>query len=215
MNISEFIDHTNLSSTATDNDIITLCKEAKKYQFKSVCVYPDYVKKCSEILKESEVLVCTVVGFPHGSQTTASKVFETENAILNGADEIDMVINLSALKNRHIEKVKSDIQFVVNASKGKVVKVIIEACLLTDDEIILASKISENAGAHFIKTSTGFSTHGATIEHVELMRNSVTESMRVKASGGIKTYEDCINMINAGATRIGTSSGVQIMEAIS
>ncbi len=215
MKISQYIDHTNLSSTASNDDIIALCKDAITYQFKSVCVYPHFVNKCSELLKDSAVLVCTVVGFPHGNHTTASKVFETEDAILNGADEIDMVINLSALKNEDIDKVKNDIQLVVNASSGKVVKVIIETCLLSPDEIKLACEVSESTGAQFVKTSTGFSTHGATVEHIELMRKSVSESMGVKASGGIKTYEDCTNMINAGATRIGTSSGVQIMEATS
>ena len=213
MKIPQYIDYTNLSSTATSDDINLLCNDAIKYQFKSVCVYPQYVNICSELLKDSAVLLCTVVGFPHGNNTTASKVFETKDAMLNGADEIDMVINLSALKNQDINKVKNDIQLVVSASIGKVVKVIIETCLLSYDEIILACEVSESAGADFVKTSTGFSTHGATVKDIELIRKSVSDSMGVKASGGIKTYKDCINMINAGATRIGTSSGVHIMEA--
>ena len=212
MKISQYIDYTNLSSTATSDDIYLLCNDAVKYQFKSVCVYPHYVNICSELLKDSAVLLCTVVGFPHGNNTTTSKVFETKDAMLNGADEIDMVINLSALKNQDVNKVKNDIQLVVNASIGKVVKVIIETCILSYDEIILACEVSESAGADFVKTSTGFSTHGATVKDIELIRKSVSDSMGVKASGGIKTYEDCINMINAGATRIGTSSGVHIME---
>ncbi|MDM8150129.1 deoxyribose-phosphate aldolase [Priestia megaterium] len=211
-NITGIIDHTLLKADATEEQITVLAQEAKEYSFASVCVNPTWVKKAAELLKDaSEVKVCTVIGFPLGATTSAVKAFETTNAIENGADEVDMVINIGALKDKNYDLVQSDIQAVVDAAKGKaLVKVIIETALLTDEEKAKVSELAVKAGADFVKTSTGFSTGGATVEDVALMRKTVGPDVGVKASGGVRGLEDAKAMIEAGATRIGASSGVSI-----
>ncbi|MFE0341751.1 deoxyribose-phosphate aldolase [Priestia megaterium] len=211
-NITGIIDHTLLKADATEEQITVLAQEAKEYSFASVCVNPTWVKKAAELLKDApEVKVCTVIGFPLGATTSAVKAFETTNAIENGADEVDMVINIGALKDKNYDLVQSDIQAVVDAAKGKaLVKVIIETALLTDEEKEKVSELAVKAGADFVKTSTGFSTGGATVEDVALMRKTVGPDVGVKASGGVRGLEDAKAMIEAGATRIGASSGVSI-----
>ncbi|MEI4528430.1 deoxyribose-phosphate aldolase [Priestia megaterium] len=211
-NITGIIDHTLLKADATEEQITVLAHEAKEYSFASVCVNPTWVKKAAELLKDApEVKVCTVIGFPLGATTSAVKAFETTNAIENGADEVDMVINIGALKDKNYDLVQSDIQAVVDAAKGKaLVKVIIETALLTDEEKAKVSELAVKAGADFVKTSTGFSTGGATVEDVALMRKTVGPNVGVKASGGVRGLEDAKAMIEAGATRIGASSGVSI-----
>lgn len=211
-NITGIIDHTLLKADAMEEQITVLAQEAKEYSFASVCVNPTWVKKAAELLKDApEVKVCTVIGFPLGATTSAVKAFETTNAIENGADEVDMVINIGALKDKNYDLVQSDIQAVVDAAKGKaLVKVIIETALLTDEEKAKVSELAVKAGADFVKTSTGFSTGGATVEDVALMRKTVGPDVGVKASGGVRGLEDAKAMIEAGATRIGASSGVSI-----
>ncbi|MCM3770864.1 MULTISPECIES: deoxyribose-phosphate aldolase [Priestia] len=211
-NITGIIDHTLLKADATEEQITVLAQEAKEYSFASVCVNPTWVKKAAELLSDApEVKVCTVIGFPLGATTSAVKAFETTNAIENGADEVDMVINIGALKDKNYDLVQSDIQAVVDAAKGKaLVKVIIETALLTDEEKAKVSELAVKAGADFVKTSTGFSTGGATVEDVALMRKTVGPDVGVKASGGVRGLEDAKAMIEAGATRIGASSGVSI-----
>jgi deoxyribose-phosphate aldolase len=211
LKINRFIDHTVLKPEATREQIRTLCEEALQYDFFSVCLNPTYVTFASELLAGSTTLVCTVVGFPLGASTTASKVFETTEAIRNGALEIDMVLNIGALKSRNFDLVYQDIKAVVEAAKENKVKVILETCLLTEEEKIKACELSTKAGASFVKTSTGFSTSGATLADVELMKNSIPDYMEVKASGGIKRLEAALLFIDAGANRLGTSSGVSIM----
>ena len=212
MKLNKLIDHTLLKPEATKAQIEKLCSEAGEYDFKSVCVNPYYVKCAKELLQGSDVLVCTVIGFPLGQNTTDIKVAETKDAIKNGADEIDMVINIGALKSKDEDYVLNEIKEIRNACKGKTLKVIIETCLLTDEEKITACKLSKEAGADFVKTSTGFSTHGATVEDVKLMRKTVGEDMGVKASGGIRDRETALNMVEAGATRLGVSAGVAIVK---
>lgn len=213
--LNQYIDHTLLKADVKKEQIKNLCEEAKQYSFASVCVNPTWVSYAKKCLKDSHVKVCTVIGFPLGATTSEVKAFEAKNAIENGAEEIDMVINIGALKDGNDELVKKDIQSVVEAADGKaVVKVIIETCLLTDEEKVRACKIAMNAGADFVKTSTGFSTGGANFADVQLMRKTVGEKMGVKASGGIRTLEDAKKMIEAGATRIGTSSGVAIVKGL-
>jgi len=207
------IDHTILKADTTKAEILKVCKEAKDYKFKSVCVNSCYTKLVAEQLKDSGVLVCTVVGFPLGTMETKSKAFETARAIELGANEIDMVINIGALKDKDYDFVLNDIKEVVETAKGKaIVKVIIEACLLTDEEKIKACQLSQEAGADFVKTSTGFSTGGATVEDLKLMRSTVGPNMGVKASGGVRTKDDALNAIEAGASRIGASSSIAIVE---
>ena len=179
-----------------------------------ICVNPTHVKYASEQLVNSDVLVCTVIGFPLGATTTATKIFETEDAIKNGASEIDMVINIGALKDGRYEDVQKDIEGVVAAANGKIVKVIIETVLLTDDEKVKASELAKAAGADFVKTSTGFAGGGATPEDVKLMKDTVGDELEVKASGGVRNLEDFHKMLNAGATRIGASAGVQIVKGL-
>ncbi|WP_430487572.1 deoxyribose-phosphate aldolase [Priestia flexa] len=210
--ITKMIDHTLLKANATEEQITVLAQEAKEYSFASVCVNPTWVKKAAELLRDAqEVKVCTVIGFPLGANTPEVKAFETTNAIENGADEVDMVINIGALKDKNYELVERDIKAVVDAAKGKaLVKVIIETCLLTDEEKVKACELSVKAGADFVKTSTGFSTGGATVEDIALMRKTVGPDLGVKASGGVRGLEDAKAMIEAGATRIGASSGVSI-----
>lgn len=212
MEINKYIDHTNLNNTATLKDIEKLCNEAIKYKFASVCVYPYYVTLVHNLLKKSNVDVCTVIGFPSGMSTTDTKVFEAINAVENGADEIDMVINISALKNKDYDYVKNEIEEIRDAIDGKVLKVIIETCLLTKEEIIKMTEICNETFVNFIKTSTGFSDYGARVEDVELINKYKNDVLEIKASGGIRSFEAASDMINAGATRLGTSSGVKIME---
>lgn len=212
MRKAEYIDHTILKATATKKDILELCAEANKYKFKSVCVNPYYVALAHSLLKDSGVLTCTVIGFPLGQNTSDVKAYETTKSIADGADEVDMVINVGALKDKDYDFVKEDIKAVVNAANGVLVKVILETCYLTDEEIEIASRLAKEAGADFVKTSTGFGTGGATSHAVSIMRNTVGPDMGVKASGGIRTKDDMEEMINAGANRIGCSAGVKIME---
>ncbi|MFP5109754.1 deoxyribose-phosphate aldolase [Neobacillus sp. C211] len=211
-NVVRMIDHTLLKADATKEEIGKLVEEAKKYLFASVCVNPTWVNFAAKMLADTpEVKVCTVIGFPLGATTSETKAFETKNAIENGANEIDMVINVAALKDKQDDLVERDIAAVVGASKGKaLVKVIIETCLLTKEEKIRACEISVKAGADYVKTSTGFSTGGATVEDIRLMRQTVGPEIGVKASGGVRSREDAIAMVEAGATRIGASSGVSI-----
>lgn len=212
MKLNKYIDHTLLKPDASQEQIETLIEEAKKYDFASVCVNPTWVNFAAQALKATDVKVCTVIGFPLGANTPELKAFETSDAIQNGANEVDMVINIGALKSRNFDLVERDIRAVVEAAKGTLVKVIIETCLLTDDEKVKACQIAQKAGADFVKTSTGFSTGGATVRGVALMRKTVGPDMGVKASGGARSYEDALAFIEAGATRIGASSGVAIME---
>ena len=214
LDIAKMIDHTLLKPDATQQEIAQLCFEAKKYGFASVCVNPTWVSLCAELLKGSPVKVCTVIGFPLGATSSETKAFETETAIRQGATEIDMVINIGALKARDMDTVARDISGVVKAAHahGIIVKVIIETVLLTDEEKTLASLVSKEAGADFVKTSTGFAGGGATVHDVELMRKTVGPEIGVKASGGVRTYEDAASMIKAGATRIGASAGVKIIQ---
>lgn len=212
ISLNKYIDNTLLKAFATTSDIEKICEEAKKYNFKSVCVNPYYVKKAKELLKDSDVLVCTVIGFPLGANTIETKAFETSDAIKNGADEIDMVINVGKAKEHDYDYIKKEIEEVVKASSGKLVKVIIETCYLTDEEKVEVCKAATLAKANFVKTSTGFGTGGANVHDVSLMRNAIDSSMKVKASGGVRTLEDALKMVDAGAERIGASSGVQIME---
>ena len=212
MKLNKYIDHTLLKPDASQEQIETLIEEAKKYDFASVCVNPTWVNFATQALKATDVKVCTVIGFPLGANTPELKAFETSDAIQNGANEVDMVINIGALKSRNFDLVERDIRAVVEAAKGTLVKVIIETCLLTDDEKVKACQIAQKAGADFVKTSTGFSTGGATVADVALMRKTIGPDMGVKASGGARSYEDALAFIKAGATRIGASSGVAIME---
>ncbi|MDD5581817.1 MAG: deoxyribose-phosphate aldolase [Candidatus Marinimicrobia bacterium] len=214
-NISSYIDHTLLKPDATQEDIFKLCREAIDYHFAAVCVNPYWVSRCTDWLKDSHAKICTVIGFPLGANTTAVKVAEARQAVEDGAHEIDMVINIGALKSGSLIDVETDIKAVTESvkkyTKDILVKVILETCLLTHDEKVIACKLSEKAGADFVKTSTGFSTGGATLEDIHLMKQHVGNRLGVKASGGIRDYETAIAMINAGATRIGTSSGVKIV----
>ena len=208
---NKLIDHTLLKANASKTDITKLCDEAMQYDFASVCVNPVWVSYCAEYLKESDVRVCTVIGFPLGANTSKVKAYEAKMAIEEGADEVDMVINIGALKAGDMDTVYQDIQAVVDASQGHCVKVIIETCLLTDEEKVLACQQAMKAKATFVKTSTGFSTGGATVHDVALMKQTVGDQCEVKASGGVKTFEDMEAMVNAGASRIGTSSGISLM----
>lgn len=210
--IAPLIDHTLLKADARREDIIKLAEEAKTYGFASVCVNPGFVSTVYEVLKDTpQVKVCTVIGFPLGANTPEVKAFETKDAIANGATEVDMVINISALKDGNDDYVAADIKAVVDAAKGKALtKVIIETCLLTEEEKVRACKLAVQAGADFVKTSTGFSTGGATKEDIALMRKTVGPNVGVKASGGVRSAEDALVMIEAGASRIGTSGGVAI-----
>jgi len=215
INILSMIDHTLLKPEATRDMIEKLCMEAIEYKFAAVCVNPYYVKPAYEILKNSDVKIATVIGFPLGANTKEVKALETLDAIKNGANEIDMVINIGALKNKDYHIVKEDIEAVVAAAKGKAkVKVIIETCLLTEEEKIKACELSLEAGADFVKTSTGFSTGGATIEDIRLMKSVVGDKMEIKASGGVRDLDTARKMVQAGASRLGTSSGVKIASEI-
>jgi deoxyribose-phosphate aldolase len=212
--LAGMIDHTLLKPDATQDQVAQLCFEARKHCFASVCVNPAWVELCAQLLKGSAVKVCTVIGFPLGATAPDVKAFETQNALEHGATEIDMVINIGALKARELELVARDIRGVVAAAHARdaIVKVILETTLLTDEEKTIACLLSKEAGADFVKTSTGFAGGGATVHDVELMRRVVGPEMGVKASGGVRTYEDAENMIKAGATRIGASAGVKILQ---
>ncbi|MGX7173503.1 deoxyribose-phosphate aldolase [Enterococcus ratti] len=212
MELNRMIDHTILKSDASREDVMQIIEEAKKFHFYSVCINPVWVALAKEQLKGEPVAVCTVIGFPLGANTAETKAFETANAIENGADEVDMVINVGALKSKQYERVQKDIEAVVEAAKDRaLVKVIIETALLNDVEIVKACELAKAAGADFVKTSTGFSTGGAKAEDVRLMRETVGPEMGVKASGGIHSEDEALAMVEAGATRIGTSAGVSIM----
>lgn len=212
MELNKYIDHTLLKPEATKEQITKLCQEARQYDFASVCVNTCYVPLAKQLLAGSDVKVCCVVGFPLGAMDTVSKAFEAKTAVENGAQEVDMVINIGALKDKDYDYVTKDIAAVVEASKPAIVKVIIEACLLTDEEKVEACKCSMNAKAEFVKTSTGFSTHGATPEDVALMKKTVGDVCKVKAAGGVRSYDDAMKMIEAGADRLGCSAGIKVME---
>lgn len=214
MELNQYIDHTLLKADSTQSQIDTILAEAKKYHFASVCLNPTWVSYAADALKDSDVKVCTVIGFPLGASTSAVKAFETKNAVENGADEVDMVINIGRAKDGDFAYVEEDIKAVVEASGDKLVKVIIEACLLTDDEKVKACLAAKAAGADFVKTSTGFSTGGATVEDVRLMRQTVGPDMGVKAAGGARSLADAQAFIEAGASRIGTSAGIAIIEGL-
>ncbi|MDO4277640.1 MAG: deoxyribose-phosphate aldolase [Lachnoclostridium edouardi] len=211
MSIAKMIDHTMLKADAKSETIKKYCSEAKEYGFASVCVNTCHVPLVAKELEGSDVKVCCVVGFPLGAMLTSAKAFEARAAVEAGADEVDMVINVGAMKDENYDFVKEDIKAVVEASQGKVVKVILETCLLTKEEIVKACELSVEAGADFVKTSTGFSTGGATAEDVALMRKTVGDKALVKASGGIRTPEDAKAMIDAGADRIGAGNGIVLL----
>lgn len=212
MEINKYIDHTNLKAYATRKDIEVLCNEAIQNKFTSVCVNPYYVSLAHELLIRSNVDVCTVIGFPLGQNTISVKEFEAINAVQEGADEIDMVVNIAAIKDGNYSYVKEEIETVRDSIDGKTLKVIIETCYLTKEEIIKMTEICNETFVNFIKTSTGFGSAGAKIEDVKLMNEHKMDFLEIKASGGIKTFEDACKFIGAGATRIGTSNGVTIMK---
>jgi deoxyribose-phosphate aldolase len=211
--LARMIDHTLLKPEATEEQIRVLCDEAKKYNFASVCVNPVQVSLTAELLKGTQVKICTVIGFPLGANTSTVKAFEAAEAIKQGAEEVDMVINVGKLKDKNYDFVKADIKAIVDTAKGKALtKVILETCLLTDEEKVIACNLAKEAGADFVKTSTGFNKGGATVEDIRLMRTTVGDKMGVKASGGVRSNLDAIAMINAGASRIGASSSIAICE---
>lgn len=211
MTYNKLIDHTLLKAEATEVDIKKLCAEAKTHDFMSVCVNGGFVPLAKQELQGSDVKVCTVIGFPLGAMATLSKVAETKQAVLDGADEIDMVINVGALKMKKDEAVREEIALIKKAAGKRILKVIIETCLLTDEEKVRACRLAVEGGADFVKTSTGFSKGGATVEDVALMRKTVGPKIGVKASGGVRTHEDLLAMVKAGASRIGTSNGPGIV----
>lgn len=211
--LARMIDHTLLKADATKEEIIKIINEAKEYNFASVCVNPTWVTTAANLLEGSEVKVCTVIGFPLGANTPEVKAFETQNAISNGATEVDMVINIGALKDGNVDLVEQDIRAVAEAAKGSALtKVIIETSLLTKEEKVIACQLAVKAGADYVKTSTGFSTGGATVEDIRLMRETVGPNIGVKASGGVRDRETAIAIVEAGATRIGASAGIAIVK---
>lgn len=212
MNLAKVIDHTLLKPTATRADIEKLCREALEHGFFSVCINPCWVSTAHELLKGSDVKTCTVIGFPLGANTTEAKVFEAQNALSNGSDELDMVINIGALKGKDYQTVLQDIRQIRALGDGFILKVIIETSELTDEEKVKACQLAAEAGADFVKTSTGFSSGGATAHDVALMKKSIPAGMQVKASGGVRTREDAQAMLAAGATRLGASSSIKIIE---
>ena len=213
MNLNKYIDHTLLKPESTTAQISNLCNEALKYDFASVCVNPTHIELCSKLLKGSDVKVCTVIGFPLGANTSETKAFEAKDAINKGAQEIDMVLNIGALKEGNYELVKKDIKAVYDACNGTLLKVIFETCLLSNEEIVKACQICMEVGVEYVKTSTGFNKSGATFENVKLMSDTVKGVCLVKAAGGVRCYDDAIKMINeCGASRLGTSSGVAIVQ---
>lgn len=212
MNYNKMIDHTVLKVDTPLETIKRICDEAMEYGFASVCINPCHVAYCADYLKDSDVNVCTVIGFPLGANTSAVKAFETKDAIANGADEIDMVMNIGALKDKNYDLVRDDVKAVVEAANGTLVKVILETCLLTEDEIKKACELCVEAKADYVKTSTGFSTRGATIEDVRIMKEAVHGKAKVKAAGGVRTPEDMVKIVAAGADRIGTSAGCSLVK---
>ena len=212
MNYNKMIDHTVLKADTPLETIKRICDEAMEYGFASVCINPCHVAYCADYLKVSDVNVCTVIGFPLGDNTSAVKAFETKDAIANGADEIDMVMNIGALKDKNYDLVRDDVKAVVEAANGTLVKVILETCLLTEDEIKKACELCVEAKADYVKTSTGFSTRGATIEDVRIMKEAVHGKAKVKAAGGVRTPEDMVKIVAAGADRIGTSAGCSLVK---
>jgi deoxyribose-phosphate aldolase len=212
--IARMIDHTLLKPDATEEQVTQLCREAATYCFASVCVNPIWVELCAKLLRRSGVKVCTVIGFPLGATTTSAKAYETRDTIGKGAGEIDMVINVGLMKSRQYSRVREDIRAVVRATRPNIlVKVILETCLLTDDEKVKACELSVEGGADYVKTSTGFSSGGATVNDIALMRKTVGPEIGVKASGGVRTFEDAEALIKAGATRLGASAGLKIIQA--
>ncbi|ATA76384.1 Deoxyribose-phosphate aldolase [Capnocytophaga canimorsus] len=211
MELSKYIDHTLLKATATVSEIETLCKEAITHDFFSVCVNSGYVSYAKDFLKETDIKVCSVVGFPLGAMSTRSKVYETEQALADGADEIDMVINVGWLLSGKIDEVKQEISLIKKACGDKVLKVILETCYLTDDQKRLACELSVQAGADFVKTSTGFGSGGATLADVQLIKDSVKGKAKIKASGGVRDFQTAMEYINLGVQRIGTSNGIAIV----
>ena len=212
MNYNKMIDHTVLKADTPLETVKRICDEAMEYGFASVCINPCHVAYCADYLKDSDVNVCTVIGFPLGANTSAVKAFETKDAIANGADEIDMVMNIGALKDKNYDLVRDDVKAVVEAANGTLVKVILETCLLTEDEIKKACELCVEAKADYVKTSTGFSTRGATIEDVRIMKEAVHGKAKVKAAGGVRTHEDMVKIVEAGADRIGTSAGCSLVD---
>lgn len=212
MNYNKMIDHTVLKADTPLETVKRICDEAMEYGFASVCINPCHVAYCADYLKDSNVNVCTVIGFPLGANTSAVKAFETKDAIANGADEIDMVMNIGALKDKNYDLVRDDVKAVVEAANGTLVKVILETCLLTEDEIKKACELCVEAKADYVKTSTGFSTRGATIEDVRIMKEAVRGKAKVKAAGGVRTPEDMVKIVAAGADRIGTSAGCSLVK---
>lgn len=212
MNYNKMIDHTVLKADTPLETVKRICDEAMEYGFASVCINPCHVAYCANYLKDSDVNVCTVIGFPLGANTSAVKAFETKDAIANGADEIDMVMNIGALKDKNYDLVRDDVKAVVEAANGTLVKVILETCLLTADEIKKACELCVEAKADYVKTSTGFSTRGATIEDVKIMKEAVHGKAKVKAAGGVRTPEDMVKIVAAGADRIGTSAGCSLVK---
>ena len=212
MNYNKMIDHTVLKADTPLETVKRICDEAMEYGFASVCINPCHVAYCADYLKDSDVNVCTVIGFPLGANTSAVKAFETKDAIANGADEIDMVMNIGALKDKNYDLVRDDVKAVVEAANGTLVKVILETCLLTEDEIKKACELCVEAKADYVKTSTGFSTRGATIEDVRIMKEAVHGKAKVKAAVGVRTPEDMVKIVAAGADRIGTSAGCSLVK---
>ena len=212
MNYNKMIDHTVLKADTPLETVKRICDEAMEYGFASVCINPCHVAYCADYLKDSNVNVCTVIGFPLGANTSAVKAFETKDAIANGADEIDMVMNIGALKDKNYDLVRDDVKAVVEAANGTLVKVILETCLLKEDEIKKACELCVEAKADYVKTSTGFSTRGATIEDVRIMKEAVHGKAKVKAAGGVRTPEDMVKIVAAGADRIGTSAGCSLVK---
>ena len=212
MNYNKMIDHTVLKADTPLETVKRICDEAMEYGFASVCINPCHVAYCADYLKDCDVNVCTVIGFPLGANTSAVKAFETKDAIANGADEIDMVMNIGALKDKNYDLVRDDVKAVVEAANGTLVKVILETCLLTEDEIKKACELCVEAKADYVKTSTGFSTRGATIEDVRIMKEAVHGKAKVKAAGGVRTPEDMVKIVAAGADRIGTSAGCSLVK---
>lgn len=212
MNYNKMIDHTVLKADTPLETVKRICDEAMEYGFASVCINPCHVAYCADYLKDSDVNVCTVIGFPLGANTSAVKAFETKDAIANGADEIDMVMNIGALKDKNYDLVRDDVKAVVEAANGTLVKVILETCLLTEDEIKKACELCVETKADYVKTSTGFSTRGATIEDVRIMKEAVHGKAKVKAAGGVRTPEDMVKIVAAGADRIGTSAGCSLVK---
>jgi len=210
-NLASYIDHTLLAQNATNTMIKKLCDEAMEYSFCSVCVNSSYVKDASLFLSHSDVKVCSVVGFPLGAMSSKAKAYEAKIAIEDGADEIDMVINVGWLKSKEYEKVKTDIAILSSTCRGVVLKVILETALLEKDEIKLVCEMAKEIGVDFVKTSTGFSTRGATIEDIKIMKEVVGNSVKIKASGGIRDYDKAMSMIDAGASRLGVSAGIAIV----